>query len=356
MLKSNAPLPKNDQKLSLSHVFNTEVRKAMKDFPELDGKFLLIDTENKVVHGKVDPSVARVDQNQLDDIIMKVAEGSERAHSSLATKLDRVNLDVMAYTPLPFKLFTGKDDPGEMEAMAVFDHELGHLVVRGGYYSEDPCFRECAADSFAVLRHIQRYGDKSEAIERAGWRRAFDFVMSGDAGHFTTLAIDEIAHIKDDLDIAAMTPEQTAKLAMRVSLEHTPHPDITEACAASFAPVRKAMQQTRSLETGMALLAEIALANDSAYYTYKIASRVLKPFIEGKVQVPGQTFDGKKWEDIRTRMEDRQKQFDSEGILFGMPTKKKAPDSGKPGDNVVPFKKPAPPRDPRHERFIKRLV
>lgn len=355
MLKTAAPLPQNDTTVSLSEVFNREVRKAMRDFPELDGKFILVDTENGRVHGAIDPTVAHIrSRRELDGLISGVASESKKAGSSFAMKIDEANLDVMAYTPLPFKLFTGPKDAAEMEAMAVFDHELGHLVVRGGYHSEDPCFRECAADSFAVLRHLQRYGEKSEAIDRAGWRRAFDFVMSGDAGHFTTLAIDEIAKHKNNLDIAAMTPEQTAKLAMRIALEHTPHPDVTNAVAVSFAPVRDMMRQSGNLEKGMALLADIALANESAYYTFKIASRVLKPFLEGKVQAENADFSGEKWNDIRTRMNDRQKQFDREGLLFGMPVKNGAEDK----NNVVPFdkKEQQPPRDPRHNRFVKRLV
>jgi hypothetical protein len=354
MLKTNAPLPTNDTHFSLTEIFNAEVRKAVRDFPELNGKFLLIDTESKHVHSSIDPDVTRVrSARDMDGIIAKVAQDSRKMGSSLAMKMDNVNLDIMAYTPLPFKLFTGQNDPNEMEAMAVFDHELGHLVVRGGYYSEDPCFRECAADSFAVLRHLQRYGEKSEAIERAGWRRAFDFVMSGDAGHFTTLVIDEIKSIKDKdrLNIAAMTPEQTARLAMRVALEHTPHPDVTDAVAASFSPVRAMMQKTGNLERGMEMLAEIALANDSAYYTYKIASRVLKPFLEGKVTgTDPNAFKDGRWANIRRRMGERQKQFESEGILFGMPTK------NGDNDNLPQKTGPAPQADPRHERFIKRLL
>ncbi len=350
-LKSNAPLPGFNGKQSLREIFNHEVQKATEDFPQLKGRFLFINLPDADTVISVDPSRVNLRHGELQHIADSIAATAEKAGSSLATKIPNTGLSVMAYTPLPFKMFTGRDQSDVMESMAVFDHELGHLVVEGAFFSKDSCYRETAADTFAVLRHIQRYGDESRAIEKAGWRRAFDFVMSGDRGHFTTLAIDELAQLKDKLDIKAMTPDQTIKLAQRLSLEHTPHFDATDTISAAFRPVRQAMQQSENIETALKVLADIALASDNAYYTFKIGARVLAPFLNGEVQNGNgekMLLKGDYWDDVREQMRDKSASLKKDGLLFGMPLK------GEVKDNIVAF--PKPQVDPRFEQFKKRLL
>ncbi|MDE1152242.1 MAG: hypothetical protein PW788_06880 [Micavibrio sp.] len=354
-LKSNAPLPDFPAPKSLREIFNREVHKAVEDFPELKGRFLFINLPDQQTVASIEPGRTAIrSQGQLQQIADDVSERAAQARSSLASKIPQLDLNVMAYTPLPFKMFTGKDQSNEMETMAVFDHELGHLVVGGAFFSKDACYRETAADAYAVIRHIQRYGDDSKAIEKAGWRRAFDFVMSGDRGHFTTLAIDEIATLRDKLDITAMTPDQTIKLAQRIALEHTPHFDATDTVSAAFRPVRQAMQGSGDIDVALKMLADIALASDNAYYTFKIGSRVLKPFLNGEVRSADGTpykLEGQYWDNVRAEMAGKTQQLKEDGILFGMPLK------GQPAEEktakVIPFPKPA---DPRFEQFKKKLL
>jgi len=353
-LKSNAPLPGFSAPKSLTEVFNREVHKAVEDFPELKGRFLFINLPDEQTVVSIEPGRTGLRSKwELQEIADDISNAAAKARSSMASKIPQLDLNVMVYTPLPFKMFTGKDQSHEMETMAVFDHELGHLVVGGAFFSKDSCYRETAADAYAVMRHIQRYGDDSKAIEKAGWRRAFDFVMSGDRGHFTTLALDEIANLRDKLDIAAMTPDQTIKLAQRIALEHTPHFDATDTISAAFRPVRQAMQGTGDIETALKALADIALASDNAYYTFKIGSRVLKPFLNDEVRsADGEIYklQGKYWDDVRAEMTAKEKQLKDDGILFGMPLKG---DADNKGAKVIPFPKPA---DPRFEQFKKKLL
>jgi hypothetical protein len=354
-LNTHAPLPDFNEKLPLREIFNREVKKAVEDFPHLNGRFIFVNAVDGEAHAFVDRDM--VSDRDLDDITAEMTHNAKKAGSAFATKLGRYHeLDVMAYTPLPFRMFTGKDDPAERELMATFDHELGHLVVPGGYYSKDGCFRETAADAFAVLRQAQRYGEAESAINKAGWRRAFDFVLSGDAGHFTTLSIDEMKPLLDKLDVKAMTPDQTVKLAQRFALAHTPHADVTNKVAQSFESVRQTMRETGNMKETLRVLAEISLASETAYYTFKIGSRVLKSFLAGEVKNgrDGTVFElkGDYWDGVRQKIAERDLQMKDEGILMGMPLKGAAPKEE--GGRVIPF--PVREEDPRAKKFKKGLV
>jgi hypothetical protein len=351
-LNTNAPLPDFNEKLPLREIFNREVRKAVDDFPQLKGRFIFVNAVDGEANAFVDPEL--VSNAELDQITADMTKQAKKAGSAFATKLGRYHeLDVMTYTPLPFRMFTGKDQPAERELMATFDHELGHLVVPGGYYSKDPCFRETAADAFAVLRQAQRYGDADEAIKKAGWRRAFDFVMSGDAGHFTTLSIDEMKPLMDKLDVKAMTPDQTVKLAQRFALAHTPHADVTNNVAKSFNPVRETLRDTHDIKEALKVLADISLSSDTAYYTFKIGSRVLKAFLDGEVRnaKDNSVFElkGDYWDGVRQKIAERDLQMKDEGLLLGMPLKGAPPKDDTP--KVIPF--PVREKDPRVEKFKK---
>lgn len=347
-LKTFAPLPGNPEGPSLTETFNREVKKALTDFPQLQGRFMFINAPEDNTVLNIDKEMLGISSDrQLQRIVDDIKHTAEKAGSSMATKLGRDSLDVLVYTPLPFKMFTGKDQTQEMEAMAVFDHELGHLVVRGGYFSQDPTLRETAADTFAVLRHIQRYGDESKAIEKAGWRRAFDFIVSGDAGHFTMLTIDEVAKLQDKLDIKNMSPQQTADLASRLALEHTPHADITNSIAYEFEAVREVMRATRNIEAAMKALADIILDDKADYYAIKIGGRALKPFLDGEVRNgKGETFElkGAYWNSVRDELKTKLDTLDKEGLLFGMPLKGAAPKAVQP--DSVKIKQLPPNRPP----------
>lgn len=351
-LKTFAPLPANAGGVSLTETFNREVKKALTDFPQLQGRFMFINAPEDNAILDIDREMLGIrSDRELQGLLSQIKATAEKAGSSMATKLGRDTLDVLVFTPLPFKMFTGKDQSAEMEAMAVFDHELGHLVVPGGYFSKDPTLRETAADTFAVLRHIQRYGDDSKAIEKAGWRRAFDFVTSGDAGHFTMLTVDEVAKLKDTLDIKNMTPTQTVELASRLALEHTPHADVTNAIAYEFEPVRVTMQRTQNIEAAMKALADIILDDNVDYYAIKIGGRALKPFLDGEVRNgKGETFElkGAYWNSVREELNTKLADINKDGLLFGMPLKGAAPKPELPEAVKI---KPLPhrPEDNRHQ-------
>lgn len=320
-LESPTPSPKNNPPPSLSEIFNREVNRALNDYPHLQGTFALVNTVDKEVIGDIDPKKTGFrSEKHLHRHLMEAAHASHQ-HGPLSQKDTRSNLNIIAYSPVPFRLFTREKDPMEVEVLAIFDHELGHIVVNGAFESLDPCYRECAADAFAVLRHMQRYGTNTDLIAIGGWRRAYDFVMSGDAGHFTTLAIEEINHLKDKIDFKAMTPQQMVHLATRIALEHTPHADTTNAMAMIFDPFRRALHKTQDMAKALETLAGIALANKHDYHVFKIAHCVLSTFLDGKARNDNGPLilSGPFWDQARIDLKTHADSLKAHGILMGMP-------------------------------------
>ncbi len=133
--------------------------------------------------------------------------------------------------------------PADMNNIGVFDHEMGHFIVKGGY-GADVQRAECAADAYAALRHIQRFGTATDMLEQTPYTRADYVTLYSFATHYTSAVFLEIKNILQDgaPDIQTLSLPQTAQLAA----------DIADACALdgtalarihdAFAPVRDAAQ------------------------------------------------------------------------------------------------------------------
>lgn len=311
-------MPEESSTPSLRDVFNREVRKAAEDFPALKGRFLFVNADDGQTIAAIEPGKTGLQgTNDIGIIAAKMAEGVKESGTPIATKMADINLDVLVFTNLPYRMFAGIDQPGEMETVAAFDHELGHLLVPGAFSSNDKLYRETAADCFAALRHIQRYGDDSRAIQRAGWHRAFSFVLSGDAEHFTSFALDEIGRLRGTLDIAALTPAQTVAFAQLLAEEFTVHADVMAALEGKFAPARQLLQETHDIGRALKAIADIALAGD--WHAYRLGSRALEPLLHG--DVPTVDLSGADWDAVRASMKEKDAQFQRDGLLAGLPLK-----------------------------------
>ncbi|MBU6475916.1 MAG: hypothetical protein KGQ70_08100 [Alphaproteobacteria bacterium] len=102
----------------------------------------------------------------------------------------------------------------EMLATFVFDHELGHLVVRNGM-SYDEHLNECAADAYAALRHIQRFGKDTGFFESHS--RAPHVVLGGSLPHYTDAALREVKALSARKDMTKLSLQETAKRAADIA-------------------------------------------------------------------------------------------------------------------------------------------
>ncbi|MDI1226061.1 MAG: hypothetical protein PSY14_00050 [bacterium] len=346
---------------SLKEVFNAAVKEAVIQYPQLKGTFLFVNAGEMTMNSDVDLRRSGFrDENDLQKFAGQMVREAEGG-SAFATKIAQLGLHVMTYNPLPFRLFTTKDQPYEMEAMATFYHELGHLVAPAAFGSPTEGLAENVADVFAILRHIQKYGEDSKAIEMGSWGRAWRFVLTGQGDHFTTLSIDAMPKLLEKLDVQALTPAETAALSARVALQNTPHIEVMATVARNFQEVKRIIARTGDLEAALKKMAEITLSDDheraETYFTFRIGSSALQRFLDGKVgfdvetqkmlfgqQVSRDTtpikLEGRYWDDVRDRMAERRAQLANEGVLLGMPHLKdpRAPKAA--NANIEPPKPP----------------
>ncbi|MBU6475857.1 MAG: hypothetical protein KGQ70_07805 [Alphaproteobacteria bacterium] len=118
------------------------------------------------------------------------------------------------YVPAP--------DAHGMNKIAEFDHEMGHFVVREGD-AKNPSRHaaECAADAFAALRHIQRFGGETGFFAHAPFAVAKS-VIFGDKIHYVSAVFQKIAALQKEgiLDIRALSLPETALLAGKLAREY----------------------------------------------------------------------------------------------------------------------------------------
>lgn len=223
----------------------------------------------------------------------------------------------------------GKDIPIAQNIYFVLDHELGHVLAehggRGGY---SRTMHECVADSFAALRHMQRFGTASPAIEGLLLHRAQRLVsLHGPrhAEHFTSFTLEKLLEIKDQVDVARLTPQQTLDLATRIAVTQTPNDLIVEKTATAFRPFKDALEKGEP--TALNKLAQIVL-NTRDYGIFKWGAPVLRGYMSGKlgdttnrrqkITIPKTDFASPYWQKVSTLLTRKEFAFAKQDMLYGM--------------------------------------
>lgn len=128
----------------------------------------------------------------------------------------------------------------KMLSIAIFDHEMGHLVVKGGY-AHSALFAhraECAADAYAALRHIQRFGMETDFFEH--YNKAKLIVLGISAIHYTDAVVQQVKRLAETENLSSLSLRETAALAAKIASQcYIPDP-ILKKISAAFAPVQQA--------------------------------------------------------------------------------------------------------------------
>lgn len=140
-----------------------------------------------------------------------------------------------------------KNTPDAQHVFFVLDHELGHVLAEhGGRNAYSRTMHECVADSFAALRHMQRFGTYSPALDSLLLHRAQRLVSlqgARHAEHFTSFTLEKLLDMRGHVDMARLTPQQTRDLATRIALAHTPNDLMVEKTAEAFKPFQDALRK-----------------------------------------------------------------------------------------------------------------
>ena len=205
----------------------------------------------------------------------------------------------------------------------VFDHEAGHALTRNGIGQFN--LSECAADAYAVLRHLQRFGMQSTYLESVAAIRAVELIFrqewSGVYGnHFSSPVIDAVLRDSRAVDFSALSQAETIALADRYALAHAHHPELVRQTAANFSAFRgKLSDMALGDYSALELLGQHVLTT-RAFVDFKYGARALLAFLDGRVTCDETVLqpEGSQWQLLRQAIKQRQADCnDKKAVFFG---------------------------------------
>lgn len=153
--------------------------------------------------------------------------------------LDYIVIDADLEKPI----FVSGKYPKKMNIMGLFDHEIAHLIVKEAGRGNSH-LSECAADAYAVLRHIQRYGGATDIFECAPAYTARTVILTSPI-HYTSGVIQKIANIHKEktVDISSLSLKQTAELAEKIAIEYSLSKRTLRKIRYAYAPARNEFKE-----------------------------------------------------------------------------------------------------------------
>lgn len=320
---------------SLRFDFNKAARDIVSDHPELKRNTVFVDLNTNARTG---PRLARI-RATLSGKFRNMLRGARQKADTLKRGSAHAVADgddgvkVLAMTlDRPFGLLAGRGVSDEMDQLFAFHHEIGHLVVPAAHAGKlDNYFsklfgisnsgREVAADVYATIRHLQKYGADSEPLEFAPFKRATDTMNNShdDAqSYVTSFAIDAVLRDRHKLLAAELTPAQVVKKVSEYHLRYTPTAAQVDALLKDFAPLQNQIPKISRTNTAPLLkLAEIALDPATSPQAFYMANRVLGVFL-------GKMLTGSMWVDIARQLHEKEKTVTLDS-LFPPPEKRAFP-------------------------------
>jgi hypothetical protein len=147
---------------------------------------------------------------------------SSEKHTASVSHLNRKNVALKIFA-ISADHFTGSRTVDKIQTLYyVIDHEMGHLLVKEGSITKrNSNLEECAADAFAALLHIQRFGYQAEKFYQ--FMSKSNLITSfNDPIHYTDAALDAVATIAetDITTIENMSLDKTIETASHIARIH----------------------------------------------------------------------------------------------------------------------------------------
>lgn len=157
-----------------------------------------------------------------------------------------------------------------------FDHECGHLLVRNGLQRSAQA--EMAADAYAALRAIQRFGGKCPHLPVLAAWRAQNMLEHRSRYHMTGLLLDGIIADSRHVDFTTLTPAETVAAANDYAARFA----CTEQQIAGVLSTLDNLQGFKTSGNQQIRLAQIALATQCRL-TFHTAARALMPILSDDI-------------------------------------------------------------------------
>ena len=330
------PSPSTPKK-SLTQIFNNFAADAVQRFPHLKGHLIIADMNERKSYGHKEINTTKTGltsetaREYLRDHEITDEMSKNKEASSCATFDPKHNLSLIFINEgLSKEEAENVSQEAEEHLLFVMDHELAHCALKDGFAraAKSPqdykiLLAESIADAYALIRHYQRFGVDSEPRDKyiGSAARADGFIRHGDITHFTSFVLDALTKRKHDIDFDKLNPQQTAELARRFALQHMPPERVVEDLWWTFKAIGQEFKKNPN--QGVKALIEKALDPASDYYTFKMASLWLKPFLEDRAFADGKPLMLPKeyLDSASAKLKDRDAKFEKEDILFNMPIK-----------------------------------
>lgn len=229
-----------------SYVFDLdrEVAAFYRDYPEQKKKIFFIEAST------TPEQLYRGDETDLDEIAELLSTNLDLQKGVQETQVEgskaqaylRLGYGCVLLNPLPSQKNALGYKAGQAVSDAfIFDHETGHLLCEKGL--SDFNLSECIADAYAALRHFQRFGKDTAAIQKLLQRRAVEITFDKTGEHFTAPVLEKIIADSRKTDFSALTPLQTVIRAQRYAEENALEAQLVKYITNDFKTPRFKLQE-----------------------------------------------------------------------------------------------------------------
>ncbi|MFN7113761.1 MAG: hypothetical protein ACK4PK_05310 [Alphaproteobacteria bacterium] len=318
-----------------------------RDFPEIAADVYFFDTARKV-HVPSHPVTTRrlkvIAQSQ-ENFLPQLTQFMEKLHGDKSScVLAGQQNDHFIF------LYDGPQDggllphtPHTQRMHFILNHEIGHIVTATGLpdRAKSATLHEATADVFASLRHIQRFGRQTGAIEDLLLQRAQRLVSLHGARHpehFSSFALEKLLEKLPALDAEYLTPQQTAALASRIATEHTPNDRIVNKLSRAFIPFKDMLAAGAGGDSAYRVLTAIVLGSTDRDI-FKWGAPVLRGYIDGRlgdmrvgkdyVRVSSIPFAGTYWDTVRQQITEKEFAANQESMTQKNKAEARAPTAAK---------------------------
>lgn len=339
--------------INLTEIFQKFAAKAVEDFPHLKEKLVVFSAPTQDFFGEVTTQGAESsldDKRGLQQAIKNNVEGgnpsvNEPMFKSGITKAyafplhmftagEKVSFDVIALGKIGIdnRVMTSSAEPFQREIRNMLEHELGHIVAQGGrdlldkgaaaHHHPESHQHESVADTFALLRQIQRNESIDRTVEASAWSRSMRLVLFNEADHLTTPALLAAHELSRTTDLTKLSPQETANLASKIVKENTPS-------AAEMAQIRKIYEPVLETYKAQGLMkaldrsSEIMLADHgpNTKMVYSIGKSFMQPLLDNRLDILNNSIDiddlrsgqiklqGKQWDSVRQDVQKRDTEY-----------------------------------------------
>jgi len=271
--------------MSLSAVFNESAASLYKAFPErLDKLVVLVMPLEQPVY--ISPDIAEHLSGNVAAVKEAVAEITDylRRHNmhgvaDLHYALAKKTVKIIGLTKSSSNACSARYTE-EMDAVTTFDHEIGHLVVKNGF-SDNYHLAECAADAYAALRHVQRYGMDTDFLEY--YDRSYNVIQELIPIHYTNAVLQKALRLAEERDISRLSLRETAELAATIAKECRLYKKTLEKLSGAFRSARDVFEKSGWNERVLRECVKVMRENKDDPDVYRAGKSVLSDPVLKKI-------------------------------------------------------------------------